>query len=150
MNVDVVSEVLIDRPCGDVSRFAADPDNAPKWYANIKAVQWRTDRPLRVGAQIAFVAHFLGRHLEYTYEVAEWQPGDRLVMRTADGPFPMETSYTWWETPDGQTAMTLRNKGTPKGFSRWIAPLISLAMRRANRQDLDKLKAVMESHRAAP
>ena len=92
----------------------------------------------------AFVANFLGRRLSYTYEVVELVPGRRLVMRTSEGPFPMETSYTWEPTPDGFTRMPLRNRGTPTGFSRWMAPFMSWAMRRANQKDLACLKALLE------
>ena len=38
---------------------------------------------------MAFVAALLGRRLAYTDEVAELAPGERLVMRTAEGTFPM-------------------------------------------------------------
>src|SRR5437773_10489014 len=129
MHVDVSTEIVIDRPRSDVSAYAANPDNAPTWYVNIKAVEWKTDPPLRVGSPIAFVAHFLGRRIAYTYEVVELVPGERFVMRTAQGPFPMETTYTWETTADGSTRMTLRNRGTPTGFSKLVAPLIGQAVR---------------------
>jgi len=58
----------------------------------------------------------LGRRLAYTYELVEVVPNERLVMRTAEGPFPMETAYTWRALPDGVTSMTLRNRGEPRGF----------------------------------
>ena len=102
-------------------------------------------RPLAVGSRVAFVPQFLGRRLEYTYEVVEWVPNERFVMRTADGPFPMETTYEWEDADGGATRMTLRNRGTPKGFSRWLAPVLGMAVRRANRKDLAALKAVLES-----
>ncbi len=93
--VDVVTEVVIERPRDDVAAFAVDPDNATRWYKNITSVGWRSAPPLSVGTRLDFVARFLGRELTYTYEVQDLVPGERLVMRTAQGPFPMETTYTW-------------------------------------------------------
>jgi uncharacterized membrane protein len=145
MAVDVLSEILIQRPRDDVAAFAADPQNAPAWYANIESVQWETEPPMAVGSRVSFVAHFLGRRLAYTYEVVEYVPGERLVMRTAQGPFPMETTYAWDETPEGRTRMTLRNRGEPAGFSTLAAPLMAASMRRANKKDLARLKELVES-----
>lgn len=135
---------MIRRSRRDVAAYAANPDNAPSWYVNIEAVQWKTAPPAGVGSQVAFVAHFLGRRLAYTYEIVELVPGERLVMRTAEGPFPMETTYTWDATPDGHTRMVLRNRGNPAGFSTLIAPLMASAMRRANKKDLARLKGLLE------
>lgn len=144
MAVDVSLEIDIARPRAEVAAFAADPDNAPAWYVNIKSAEWQTGRPLGIDSKIAFVAHFLGRRLAYVYEVVELVPGERLVMRTAQGPFPMETSCRWESTADGGTRMTLRNRGTPAGFSRLLAPVTSATIARANRKDLSPLKLTLE------
>ena len=66
------------------------------------------------------------------------------VRRTAEGPFPMETTYTWEAAGEQRTRMTLRNRGEPSGFSRLFAPMMAAAMRRANRKDLRRLKALLE------
>ena len=144
MSVDVRTEIEIARPVAEVAAYAADPDHAPDWYDNIESVEWRTEPPLRVSSVVGFVARFLGRRLAYDYEFVELAPGERLVMRTADGPFPMETTYTWAPTAGGGTHMTLRNRGEPAGFSRLVAPFMAPAMRRANRKDLAALKAIIE------
>jgi len=144
VQVDVSTDIVIDRPAETVVDYASDPDHVPDWYANIKAVEWQTQRPLRIGSRIAFVAHFLGRRMAYTYEIMELSPS-RLVMRTTEGPFPMETSYTWERIDSGRTRMTLRNRGIPTGFSRWVAPFMKLAIRRANKKDLVLLKERLEA-----
>jgi uncharacterized membrane protein len=144
MRVDVLTEVAISRPRDVVSTYAGDPTNAPEWYANIRSVEWRTPPPLRVGSRLDFVADFLGRRLAYTYEIVELTPGERLIMRTAQGPFPMETTYEWESLVDGGTRMTLRNRGEPTGFSRLVGPLMASAVRRANRKDLARLAALLE------
>jgi uncharacterized membrane protein len=148
VSVDVVTEVVIDRPVAQVAAYAADPANAPDWYANIHSVDWKTPPPVRIGSAVTFVARFLGRRLEYTYEIAELVPGERLIMRTRQGPFPMETTYRWEPISDRSTRMTLRNRGEPTGFSAITAPLLAPAMRRANRKDLAKLKATLEAQPA--
>ena len=100
--------------------------------------------PLDVGSRLGFVAQFLGRRLAYTYEIVELTPGERLVMRTAQGPFPMATTYEWEPVGEDATRMRLRNRGEPAGFSRLVAPFMASAVRRANRKDLAKLKEILE------
>lgn len=142
--VDVLTEIVIGRPVEDVVAYVANPDNAPDWYVNIKSAKWVTPKPLAVGTQVAFTAQFLGRKLEYTYEFTEYIPNKKLVMRTAQGPFPMETTYTWEAIDDRHTRMTLRNYGTPSGFSALFAPFMAGAMRKANTKDLQNLKRILE------
>lgn len=150
MQLDVLTETTIGRPLDAVARYAADPDNAPAWYTNIRSVEWLTPRPLQVGSRVAFKARFLGRELSYTYEIAEFIPGRRLVMRTAEGPFPMETTYAWDAAGGDGTHMTLRNRGTPAGFSRLLAPFMAFAVRRATRKDLALLKTILKARQEHP
>lgn len=112
--VDVQTNILIQRPKNAVSEYAADPESAPEWYVNIKSAEWRTPKPLRKGSRIAFKADFLGKQLAYEYEITDFEPGARLVMKTADGPFPMETAYAWESVDANSTRMTLRNRGNQR------------------------------------
>jgi uncharacterized membrane protein len=150
VSVDVGTEIVINRPRAEVASYAMDPDHATAWYKNITSVAWETPRPLSVGSRIAFTVRFLGRSLAYIYEVNELVPGERFVQSTAEGPFPMETTYRWEALPSGGTRMYLRNRGEPSGFSRVMAPMLGQAMRRANRKDLGRLKSILESTEQSP
>jgi hypothetical protein len=143
MPLDVSVETVIGRPVAEVAMYAGDPANAPQWYANIRSVEWRTPPPVALGSQLDFVATFLGRRLVYTYEVVELVPCERLVMRTAQGPFPMETIYEWSAIDSGRTLMRLRNRGEPSGFNRVAAPALAAAVRRNTKKDLARLKDLL-------
>lgn len=143
--VDVTTDVVVDRPLAEVAAYTCDPRNAPRWYANIRSVELLTGAPVAVGSRMRFVAAFLGRRLEYTYEVVELVTAERMVMSTAQGPFPMTTTYTFAPAGEGRTLVTLRNHGEPTGFGSVAAPVMRAAMRRANTKDLTALKDVLES-----
>ncbi|MEH7346337.1 SRPBCC family protein [Bacillus sp. JJ1532] len=142
--VDVLTEITINCPISKVSEYATNPDHAPEWYVNIHSVEWKTPKPLTLGSQIAFKANFLGRELAYVYEIVEFIPEKKFVMKTANGPFPMETIYTWQAIDENHTRMTLRNKGNPKGFNKIMSLFMTTMMRRANMKDLKKIKAILE------
>jgi uncharacterized membrane protein len=146
MSVDVSSEITIERPPGVVSAYVCDPANAAIWHGHIKSAEWKSEPLVRVGSRVAFVAEFLGKRLDYTYELVEFEPGEKLVMRSVEGPFPMETSYIFEATRDGHTKVTLRNHGKPTGVSKMVTPMIATAMRAANDKDLAKLKTILEGH----
>lgn len=143
--VNVLTEIIINKPVDIVADYASNPENAPEWYVNIKSVEWMSPKDMVVGSQVAFVAHFLGRKLAYTYEFIEVIPNQKLVMRTAEGPFPMETTYTWTAIDNHTTRMTLQNKGIPSGFSKLFAPLMATMMRKANTKDLITIKKILEN-----
>lgn len=143
--VDVLTEITINCPRDKVSEYAANPDNAPEWYVNIISAEWQTPKRIEVGSKVAFKAAFLGKQLSYVYQIVELAPGKKLVMKTTDGPFPMETTYTWESVDGHSTRMTLRNKGKPTGFSMLFSPFMSLMMKRANNKDLNKIKFLLEN-----
>jgi uncharacterized membrane protein len=145
MTVDVTTTIVIERPIAEVAAYAGDPSNAPEWYQRITSAEWQTDPPITLGSRITFHARFLGKQLAYTYEVTEYTPGEQVAMHTTQGPFPMETTYTWRPVGNRVTHMTLRNRGGPNGLARLAAPLLTFAMRRAMRQDLDRLKQLLEA-----
>jgi hypothetical protein len=143
MTVEVLSEILICRPCRLVASFAANPANAPAWYAGVDAVEWRTPPPIGLGARFAFVAHSMGRRLPHGFEVVEFERGRRVVMRSESGPFPLETTYAWEAVGDA-TKMTLEHRGDSRGLASMVASVVAPIARRACAVDLRTLKQLLE------
>jgi hypothetical protein len=141
---DVTVETLIRRPRGEVAGFATDWRNDPRWIRALTDVRLETDEPFGAGSQVARVASFLGRRMEYVNEVAELVPGERLVMRSVKAPFPMTVTYRWADAPGG-TVMSIRAQGDATGFYRMAGPALSLAVRRGIKGDLEQLKRVLEA-----
>ena len=142
--VDVEVHTTIDRPRREVAAYCCDPGNVTAWNANIQTVQWDSEGEVATGALLRFTSSFLGRRLEYTYEVAELIPEERLVMRSDRGTFLMETTYLWEDDEHGGTWMTLRSRGEPTAFAGLSAPILATAVRRATATDLAQLKAILE------
>ena len=144
MIVDVQSEIVIDRPVPVVADYAADPSNAPEWYANIDSVEWET-APAADDRQRS--RSWPGSSAAGSRTPTRSPTASRRAARDGhqQGPFPMETTYTWTASGPGATRMTLRNRGEPAGFSKLTAPSMAAAMRRANRKDLANLKRILEA-----
>ncbi|KUG51865.1 ATPase [Serinicoccus chungangensis] len=152
--MDVTVATTFDAPRPLVAAVAGDPDQAMRWYANIRSVRWQGPSELVEGARIDFVARFLGRQLAYTYVVVELVPQERMVMRTDDGPFPMETTYCWWDEEPGdggrpRTGMSVRNAGRPSAMTTLASGAVTLGMKRAMRRDLERLRLVLREEQDA-
>ena len=74
MAVDVSTQIVIQHPRQQVTAYAADPDRAPEWCANIKSATWQMPKPLAVSSRVTFIAELMGRRLEYTYEIVDYVP----------------------------------------------------------------------------
>ena len=144
MFVDVQTEIEVDRPRDEVAGYVSDPSNATEWHHIIRSVEWESPPPVAEGSRVRFRARFLGRDLAYTYEIRELVPGWRLVMGTVEGPFSMETTYTFDDAPGGGARVGPRNRGEPSGFAKGVVVGDGRAMRRENTKDLARLKELLE------
>lgn len=144
MSIDVTVETEIAAPREAVAAYAADPANDQVWIKAIREVRWVTEPPLVTGSRIARVAHFLGRRLEYIYEVTDHTPGERVAMRAVESPFPMTTTYEFTDAGEG-TRMRIIVGGEGGGFFNLAKPLLEAMMRRNLRKDLANIKAELES-----
>jgi uncharacterized membrane protein len=142
--VDVSTEIIINLPKEKVVEFASDPRNVPNWCTHIKSVEWNNETPLRAGAKLVFNERIMRRPQQHVYEVVEIIPGQKVIMKSQSNGMRMETTVAWQAISENTTCMTLRNRGVPIAFSKSIAPLLKLAIRKASRRNLKQLKKMLE------
>ncbi len=142
MAVDVSAELVIDRPPGEVARFAIDPAHDAAWIGGVVAAEPLDPPPLAVGSRFRRTAKFLGRRFDYVTEVVALSEPSELAM-TATSPFPMTISYQFEENGGG-TLARIRVQGEGSGFFRLAQPLLAGQVRRNVAKDLARLKALLE------
>jgi uncharacterized membrane protein len=147
VGIHVEEQIRIQRPRAEVAAWAADPDNAPRWRKDVDKVEWKSQPPLRTGARIALTTPSLGLPLAYRYTVEEHVPGERTVLRTEEGPFPIETTLSFADAGDGATEVMLTTSGEKKG-SKVANRILERTIRRTSRKDLARLKKILESGEA--
>ncbi len=143
MAIDITADVNIGRPRAEVAAYAMDPANDPVWLGGIVEARQVTDGPFGVGTRVARVARFLGRRMDYTPEIREYVPGERLAMAT-DKPFDMTITYAF-EDRGTDTRASVRVQGEGSGFYAVAAPLLGPLVKRSVSRDLRTLKRLLES-----
>ena len=145
MSIDITVETRIAKPLGEVAAYVIDPANEPKWIKGIRESVPLMPGPIGKGSRVRRVAHFMGRRIEYTPEVLEFEAGRRLLMRTTS-PFPMTIEYSFTEER-GEAVFRQRLQGGPKGIAAWFSPLMAAMVRRNVGADMARLRALLEQPR---
>ena len=140
MSTDVSVEQRVERPRDEVAAYAADWRNDKEWIGALDDVHLVQEEPL----QVARVASFLGKRIEYVNEVVEHEPGRRLVMRSVKAPFPMTVTYEFEDAGGAASVMRIRTQGDASGFYRLAGPLLTRAVKRGLERDLGLLKERVE------
>jgi uncharacterized membrane protein len=141
--------VFVGRPPHEVFAFLTDLSKVPEWQSGSVAVG-SSDRPLGVGAKYVQVLQFLGKRIEATIEVTEFEPGRRFSIRTRTGPIPFEVRHDF-EPADGGSATQLHVEleGEPGRFFKLAEPLVVRNAQRQMEGDFATLKELVEARGAA-
>lgn len=134
----------IDRPVEDVFSYLTDLDNLPQWQSSLVEMRAETDEPMRVGTRLIEVRKFLGRRMESTVEVTEYEPNRRWALRVVDGPVPYRVEHTL-EASNGGTRLAWVAEGDPGRFFKVAEPLVARQAERQFRGDFETMKDILES-----
>jgi uncharacterized membrane protein len=136
--------VVISRPRDEVFAFVADARNRPKWDESVDSEELTSPEPIGVGTTVRTKLTSMGREYEYTWEVVEHDPPDRMRIESTSGPFPTTLTYVLSDAPDGGTAVDFSVAGRPSGPLRLMQPLIARNTQRNLDRGFARLKQLLE------
>ena len=142
MKVD--TSVEIRRPIEEVFAYVADPTTAPKYSSTWIESSLVGSGPMRVGSRVKRVARFLGRRVEMTAEVTEYEPNHKLSGRSISGPIPGSTEFSFEPTEHG-TRVHVKIEAEAEGLYKLAGPVLSGVAKHAWDTDFAALKALLEA-----
>ena len=143
----VEESITIDRSPEDVWAFLTATDNLPAFESQITRLTQLTDGDVGLGTRYEGATNVLGRKLEWTTEIVEFEPPTRSRTKSVEGKLPFEITYTL--APDGNgTRFTYRieaESGLAGLFGRLGDPLVERAQARTVKTNLANLKELLEA-----
>jgi Polyketide cyclase / dehydrase and lipid transport len=137
-------EVLVSRPQEDVFAFIADARNRPSWDESVISEELTSPEPIGVGTTVRTHLRSMGREYEYTWEVVEHEPPNRMTIESTSGPFPTTLSYRLGNR-EGQTSLAFSVTGRPTGLLRLLQPMIARKTQANLELGFGRLKRVLET-----
>ncbi len=141
--IKINASVVIRRPVEDVFAYTNDLSHWAEWNPGLIEAS-APEGPLHVGTRIREVFRFLGRRIESTFELVEYEPNRQVTYRTVAGPIPMTGTQTY-EPVEGGTKLTFSGEGEAGGFFKLAEPVVAQMVRRQNQTGLENLKDLLEA-----
>jgi uncharacterized protein YndB with AHSA1/START domain len=135
---------------GYLARF----DRAQDWDPGVETAEMITPEPVGPGSRFRLVAGFLGRRIPLEYEIIEFEPDTRIVLRAENDSVLSVDTITFADGADGGTDDGTGREGSvvvydarldAKGAARLLDPLLALVFRRIG----DRAAAGLRTHLSA-
>src|SRR5258706_15056602 len=104
--IHVDSSTMIYRPINQVFDFVSTPENDFQWQYGTLATAKLSEGVGKLGTLFRSVGHLVGRRVEGTFEVTEYEPNRKYGFKSLSGPLHSQTSYTF-EIANGNTKINI-------------------------------------------
>ena len=140
----IEASVLIGKPVEEVFASVTKVGNWPKWNTYLPSVEQTSDGPMGIGTTFRGSSQFLGRSLERTSEVTEYQENSKLVQVVTSGPMSMQQTLLF-EAVEGGTKFTMAGEGEFGGFFKLAEGMVNRRWRSQAEESLGNLKRMVEA-----
>src|SRR5438874_7315675 len=134
----VEHSTVINRPVDQVFAFITSAENGRSWQSDLLESKQITPGPMGPGAQVANVRQIMGRRVEETQVVSEWEPYRKFSVRSTGQP-EAQVINELQPVPEGTRVSVTLDVKTP-GFARLAEPLFARVLRKQAESNLSQLK----------
>ena len=134
--------IVVERPVAEVFAYLTDVSKLPEWQSGV--VEAKAEGATEEGATFREVRKFLGKRMESTIEVTEYERDRLFTITVRRGPVPFEVRHVF-EEADGGTRLTVSGSGEPGGFFKLAEPIVGRAAERTFQNDFGNLKDILET-----
>jgi hypothetical protein len=143
--INFISNTLIYRPITEIFNFISTPENDFQWQYGILASAQISEGAARVGAFFRSIGHFMGRRIESTFEVTEYEPTRKYGFKSHSGPMDLRTLYTF-ETENGATKINVSTTASGVNLSPQAdGGVLEKHMKKQLKENLALLKKILET-----
>jgi len=138
------NSVEINKPIEEVFEYVTNIDNLPLWAGPVTEAKQTSEGPVGVGTTQTQVAQLLGRRIESSLEVTEYEPNKKFTTKSTSGPIPIEVHYNFEPVAEG-TRLEVVGILDAGGFFKLAEPLVARTLKRQTEGDFKTLKELLES-----
>jgi carbon monoxide dehydrogenase subunit G len=123
------AEMHTARDPGAVFDYLSRFDSAAEWDPGIASAKMLTPEPVGLGSRFALVARFVGREVPLDYEIVEFDPGRRVVLRAENGSIRSTDTISFHAEGSG-TRVVYDALLEAKRARRFAEPVLGIVFRR--------------------
>lgn len=140
----IMESVEIKQPVEKVFAFTTDAKSWPRWQATIPEAGQTSPGPVHIGTMFKGTIRMMGRSMKWEAIATEYDPPWKFGKDIASGPVSNKQHNTY-EPVGAGTRFNIVYEVKVGGLMAPFSPIVVRAMRKALKQALGNLKAVLEA-----
>lgn len=141
----VEESVVIDRRRDEVFEFFTDPENVTTYSSNVVEYEHVSGESRTVGAKHRGTVKVVGKKLELTDEIVEFEDGKRMATRSEDATIPYTLSLSFVGDGESTTVTWQQEVESLKGLFKFADPIVMKMYSHDVRSNLAKAKTLLEA-----
>ena len=140
---------MIYRPVKQVFDFVSTPENNFQWQYGTLGTAGISEGISNMGTFFRSIGHLMGRRIQSTFEVTEYEPNKKYGFKSISGPLNSQTSYTF-EIANGSTKINVSTQLSIVNLFQLNEGVLEKKMKKQLKENLALLKEILEEKRILP